>query len=66
MLTEVIMRRNNVIVAEYDYYTLDQARKILEDEIKQNRKETIEEYMSVVAMFVIPVLFVLHWIIFGY
>jgi len=24
------MRRNNIVVAEYDYYTLDQARKIFE------------------------------------
>ena len=58
--------KRNIVVDEYDYYTLDQARKILEDERKQNRKETIEEYMSMIAIFVIPVLFVLHWIIFGY
>ena len=58
--------KRNIVVAEYDYYTLDQARKILEDERKQDRKETIEEYMSMIAIFVIPVLFVLHWIIFGY
>lgn len=56
----------NVIVAEYDYYTLDQAKSILEEERKAKRREIIEEYMSVAAMFVVPVLFVLHWIVFGY
>ncbi len=56
----------NVVVAEYDYYTLDQARKILEEERKTKRRENIDAYMSVAAMFVIPFLFILHWIVFGY
>lgn len=56
----------NDIVAEYDYYTLDQARKIIEEERKEEIKETIEEYMSIGAMFVTPFLFILHWIVFGY
>ena len=56
----------NVVVAEYDYYTLDQARRILEEERKAKRRENIDAYMSVAAMCVVPVLFVLHWIVFGY
>lgn len=60
------MRRNDIVVAEYDYYTLDQARKILEEERKQKRMVIVESYMTVVAMFVIPVLFVLYWVVFGY
>lgn len=56
----------NNIVAEYDYYTLDQARKIFEEERKRKKRETIEEYASIGAMFVTPFLFILHWIVFGY
>ena len=56
----------NKIVAEYDYYPLEQARKVLEEERKTKRRENIDAYMSVAAMFVIPFLFILHWIIFGY
>lgn len=58
-------RRINV-VAEYDYYTLDQAREIIQAEERQKKQELIEDYLSVVAILVIPVLFVVHWIIFGY
>ncbi len=54
------------IVAEYDYYTLEQARKILEEERKEKRKEIRDDYMSVASMVIIPILFVLHWIVFGY
>lgn len=60
------MKENNIVVAEYDYYTLDQARKIFEEEKKQKRKETIEAYKSVAVMLGILVFFVLHWIVFGY
>lgn len=60
------MRKNDIVVAEYDYYTLDQARKIFEEERTQKSMETVEIYMSVSAMVVIPVLFVLYWIVFGY
>lgn len=33
------MNREPVVVAEYDYYTLDQARKIIEAENKEKRME---------------------------
>ena len=52
------------IVAEYDYYTLEQARKILEEERKEKRKEIRDDYMSAASMVIIPILFVLHWIVF--
>lgn len=58
--------KNNDIVAEYDYYTLAQARKIIYEETRKKKREIREECMSVVSMIVIPVLFVLHWIVFGY
>ena len=54
------------IVAEYDYYTLEQARKIIEEERKEKRKEIRDDYMSAASMVIIPILFVLHWIVFGY
>lgn len=54
------------IVAEYDYYTLEQARRIFEEERKLRRKENIDAYMSAASMVIIPILFVLHWIVFGY
>lgn len=60
------MHINSRIVAEYDYYTLDQAREIIKKEERQKKHEIKEEYMSVAAMVIIPVLFVLHWIVFGY
>lgn len=60
------MRENNVIVAEYDYYTLDQARKIIREEEIQKKKEEMDCYKSVAAMLSIPLLFLLHWIVFGY
>lgn len=60
------MKNKDVIVAEYDYYTLEQARRIFEEERKLKRKESIDAYMSAASMVVIPVLFVLHWIVFGY
>lgn len=60
------MKNKDVIVAEYDYYTLEQARRIFEEERKLKRKESIDAYMSAASMVVIPVLFVLHWIAFGY
>ncbi len=60
------MNREPVVVAEYDYYTLDQARKIIEAENKEKRMENIRTYFSAAIMIVIPVLYVIDWIIFGY
>lgn len=58
------MRDN--IVAEYDYYTLDQAREIILEEAKKKKRETIECYIASIAMCIIPVLMFLHWLIIGY
>lgn len=60
------MKNKDVIVAEYDYYTLEQARRIFEEERKLKRKENIDAYMSAASMVIIPILFVLHWVVFGY
>lgn len=60
------MSKNNTVVAEYDYYTLEQARKIIFMEQKQKRKEVIECYISAAIMFAIPLLFLIDWLIFGY
>lgn len=60
------MNREPVVVAEYDYYTLDQARKIIETENRKRKKENIETYLSAAIMVIIPVLYIIDWIIFGY
>lgn len=59
------MRRNN-IVAEYDYYTLDQAHEIILNENRQKRKKTIEEFLSIALIIIIPMMFMIDWLIFGY
>lgn len=56
----------NKVVAEYDYYTLDQARKIILAEEKQRKKKIIENYVAIATMFVTPFLMFFHWIIVGY
>lgn len=58
------MQKN--IVAEYDYYTLDQARKIILAEENQRKKETIECYIGCAVMCLMPILMFLHWLIVGY
>ena len=57
--------KRNIVVAEYDYYTLDQARKIIKKKKKKKKQEVIEEYLSIAFMFIIPILFVLYWITVG-
>ena len=56
----------NNIVAEYDYYTLDQAREIILEETRQKKRETIESYIASAVMCIVPVLMFLHWLIIGY
>lgn len=56
----------NKVVAEYDYYTLDQARKIILAEEKQRKKKIIENYVAIATMFATPFLMFFHWIIVGY
>lgn len=60
------MRESSVVVAEYDYYTLDQARKIIRKEEKQKKEEEKDLYKSAGVMVIIPILFLIHWIVFGY
>lgn len=60
------MRESSVVVAEYDYYTLDQARKIIRKEEKQKKEEEKDLYKSAAVMVIIPILFLIHWIVFGY
>ena len=59
------MQKNN-IVAEYDYYTWDQARKIILAEERQKKNEIVECYLAGAAMFLMPILMFLHWLIVGY
>lgn len=60
------------IVATYDYYTLDQARKILyRVECKRKkRKEKMEQIKYNMMLFsfyvLVPAYFVLEWILRGY
>jgi len=60
------MEGNSFVVAEYDYYTLDQARRIIQEEERQKKKEERDCYKSVATMVIIPILFLIHWIVFGY
>lgn len=74
------MDGNNTIVATYDYYTLDQARKIIYAEMaedrerkkeksRRRRKEKLESIKLTIGLFIsligIPMLMVLHWIVTG-
>ena len=60
------------IVATYDYYTLDQARKILyrEESKRKKRKARIEQIkanMILVSFYVLaPVYLIISWAISGY
>lgn len=61
---------NNAIVAEYDYYTLDQAEKILkEKEHKQKQKDREENISAIVATLLaiaICIGFFTYWLLIGY
>lgn len=60
------------IVATYDYYTLEQARKILyrEESKRKKRKERMERIKFNMMLFsfyiLVPAYFVLEWILRGY
>ena len=60
------------IVATYDYYTLDQARKILyrEESKRKKRKARIEQIKANMILFsfyvLAPVYFILEWILRGF
>lgn len=60
------------IVATYDYYTLEQARKILyrEESKRKKRKERIEQIKFNLMLFsfyvLVPAYFILEWIMRGY
>lgn len=56
----------NRIVAEYDYYTLEQARKIILEEERQKKRKILENYVALAIMFSTPFLMILHWLIIGY
>ena len=66
--------KQSQIVAIYDYYTLDQARKIIRQEERQKaRQKRIEQVETikttlVLAFFMIgcPLLMFVHWLAFGY
>lgn len=66
--------KQSQIVATYDYYTLDQARKIIRQEERQKaRQKRIEQVeniktATVLGFFMIgcPLLMFLHWLAFGY
>ena len=60
------------IVATYDYYTLDQARKILyrKKSARKKHKEKMEQIKYNMMLFsfyvLVPAYFVLEWILRGY
>ena len=66
--------KHGEIVATYDYYTLEQARKIIRQEQRQKaRQKRIERVNAikttlVLSFFMIgcPLLMFLHWVAFGY
>lgn len=66
--------KQSQIVAEYDYYTLEQARQIIRQEERQKaRQKHIEQVNTikttlVLAFFMIgcPLLMFLYWLAFGY
>lgn len=66
--------KQSQIVAEYDYYTLEQARQIIKQEQRQKaRQKRIEQVETikitlVIGFFMIscPLLMFLHWLAFGY
>lgn len=63
-------KMKNAVVATYDYYTLDQARKILcmEQRKQKRRRKRIDQIkMNLVLFYVlVPVYFVISWLINGY
>lgn len=65
------------VVAEYDYYTLDQARKILKEEERHRRKAAKEKFrrecvelfkdVTIALVAIVPmVIMFLHWLFIGY
>ena len=62
------------VVATYDYYTLEQARTILQQEKRNKLKKqriqfvkNVKDTMILFACVLIPtVAMILHWIAFGY
>lgn len=54
------------IIAEYDYYTLEQARKIIFAEEKRRKKKIIESYIAIAIIYIFPFMLFLHWLIVGY
>lgn len=66
--------KHGEIVATYDYYTLEQARKIIRQEERQKaRQKRIEQVNAIKTTLVLcgcfigfPLLMFLHWLAFGY
>lgn len=66
--------KHGEIVATYDYYTLEQARKIIRQEERQKARQKRQELINdikttlVISFFMIgcPLLMFLHWLAFGY
>lgn len=72
---------NDNVVAEYDYYTLDQARNIIYAEMQRDReklisisrhrrKKKIERIKLTIGLFLIlgalPLGMCVHWLVVGY
>lgn len=66
--------KHGEIVANYDYYTLEQARQIIRQEQRQKARRKRQEQVNtikttfVIGFFMIgcPLLMFLHWLAFGY
>lgn len=62
----------NTVVATYDYYTLEQAERILYSQRKKRkrRKEMIDQVKINLMLFsfyvLVPAYFILEWLINGY
>lgn len=57
---------NNAIVAEYDYYTLDQAQRILKNRERKRKKENRDAWIVAFIMVAIPFVLFFLWLTFGY
>ena len=61
---------NNAIVAEYDYYTLDQAEKIIKAKERKQRQKDREENISAIVVTLLAITicigFFVYWLLIGY
>lgn len=61
---------NNAIIAEYNYYTLDQAEKILKEKERKRKQKDREENISAIVATLLAIAictgFFTYWLLIGY